>query len=281
MSPEVVRLEKHPASTPMQVFTSSRAGEPLGTIGIPCRDHINARTVMSLLTTDLRFAIEQQKTIPIVVLQGNALPWQRNELVNRMQGDWLLFIDDDMTWQPDAIARLVATQQEHDLDIVSGLCFRRVRPFHPTMYMREQPDEGLYAFREKWDEGEIVEVDATGMAFCLIHKRVFEMIADGPIPPFEERMAIGGPPPLFFHWYGTVGEDLDFCQTARKAGAKIWVDTSIQIGHVGEIEIGMNEYLHAMASRDVATVAAWREQNDKLGLPTMTAEEARERLGWQ
>lgn len=275
---ETIRLERNPGE-PLTVLTSSFPGSPIGTIGIPSREDISAFTATSLLTSDMNFAAD--RGVPrIEIIIGNVLPWQRNEIVNRMEGDWILFIDDDMVWRPDTIARLVATRDEHDLDIVGALCFRRAFPFQPTMYMREKPDEGLYNPREKWDEGEIVEVDATGMAFCLIHKRVFEMIA-GPIPPIEIRRKIGGPPPNFFHWYGSMGEDLRFCQDAKAAGARIWVDTSIEVGHVSKQVIGKDDFLSAIARRDVASQLERQKVNDEMGLPTMTPDEARERLGWQ
>lgn len=281
--PEVVRIPEARLEAPaeaMEVYTVSRAGEPLGTIGIPTRDHLNAATVASIISSDLRWAIELGRPIEFVILQGNVLTWQRNEIINRMRGDWVLFIDDDMTWPPDAISRIVRTREEHDFDILGGLCFRRAHPFQPTMYMREQADRGHYNFLESWSEGEIVEVDATGMAFCLVHKRVFEMMIEGPMPPFGVRMAMGGPPPNFFRWEGSYGEDLRFCQEAKAAGARIHVDTSIVIGHRAEVSIGPRDFLRAVAERTPAVQSARQRKNDQMGLPTMTPTEARERLGW-
>jgi len=279
--PEVVRMEKNPGEG-LTALTVSRPGDPIGTIGIPARDHIASLTMVSLLTSDMNFAIEAGRGVPkIEVMQGNVLPWQRNEIINRMQGDWVLFIDDDMVWRPDTIARLVATADEHDLDMVGALCFRRAFPFQPTMYMREKPDDGLYLPREWWDDGEIVEVDATGMAFILIRTRVFETYIDGPIPSYEERRKLGGPPPNFFHWYGSMGEDLRFCQEVKAKGVKIYVDTAIEVGHISEVTIGKDDFLSALARRDKASFLERKKLNDEMGLPTMSPEEARERLGWQ
>ena len=36
---------------------------------------------------------------------------------------------------------------------------------------------------------------------------------------------------------GTIGEDFWFCQEARKAGYKIFVDTSVPSGHLATIEV--------------------------------------------
>lgn len=278
MSPEIVRLEKNPAPS-MDVFAVQRPGEPIGSVAIPVRDHLNAATVTALVGTNFTW-VPKGETVDHNIVQGSILTSQRNECVQRMRGDWLLFIDDDMVWDADAVGRLVARRAEHDLDIVGGLCFRRAHPYQPTLYMRERPDDGAYNFLETWAEDEIVEVDATGMAFVLIHKRVFEMIAGGPMPPYEHRVREGGPPPNFFRWEGTLGEDLRFCQDAKAAGARIWVDTSIRIRHVSEVQIGHADFLAALAQRDEATYHARIELNDKMGLPTVSPEAAREALGW-
>jgi hypothetical protein len=179
-----------------------------------------------------------------------------------------------MVWRPDAVKRLIEVREEHDLDIVGGLCFRRSDPYQPTLYMREHPTEGAYNYLEAWDQ-DVVEVDATGMAFCLIHRRVFERIAGEPMPPLAERTR----PAAFFQWNGQTGEDLMFCQMAKASGSRIWVDTRIKIGHVGETEFGEEHYLYALARREPEVVEERRRINDQMGLPTVTPAEAKERLG--
>lgn len=277
MSPEIVRLEKNPAP-PMELYAMRREGEPIGSVCVPVRDHVNAATVTSLIMSDFRW-VDPGATVDFNIVQGSILTSQRNECVQRMRGDWILFIDDDMVWQPNAIQRIVAVRDEHDLDMVGGLCFRRADPYQPTLYMREQPNEGAYNFLESWQDG-VVEVDATGCAFLLIHKRVFEMIAGGPMPPHAERTRMGGPPPNFFRWEGTMGEDLRFCQDAKAAGARIWVDTRIEIEHVSEVRITRRDFLTQLALRGDETYAERVKLNGTMGLPTVSPQQARRELGW-
>jgi GT2 family glycosyltransferase len=247
----------------------------LGTIAIPVRDSLKTATVMSLLHSDFSFAVERGGVHRIFV-QGSILTTQRNELIQRMRGNWILFIDDDMTFPPDAIQKLVQTRDEHDLDVVSGLCFRRSYPFQPTLYFREQPTSGLYQSLEYWEEGEVIEVDATGMAFCLVTKRAIERIA-GPFPPLEERLA-GGPPPTFFTWTGIKGEDIQFCEDLKATGSKIFVDTAVQIGHIAEVEITARNFWQAIAEREKEAEQRLRRNNRRFGIKVMTAREARKRL---
>lgn len=256
--------------------------EPVGTIAIPTRDHMNAATARSLVFTALALPkmLGPESVIDFFIIQGSALVMQRNEAVQRMRGDWLIFIDDDMTWEPSDIQQLIEDAQENDLDMVGGLCFRRGEPYNPTLYMREAPTAGRYNFLESWDS-DIVEVDATGMAFVLIRLRVFERIAawnNELFPSAAERAA--SDPPDYFRWYGGLGEDLRFCQDAKAAGCRIFVDTRVKIGHVGERSIGHKQFLEELAMRDEATEAMRRVVNGEMGLPTVNAEDAKAELGW-
>jgi hypothetical protein len=265
----------------LEVLSSRAEGEPEGTIAMPVRDHVNAATMMSMLHSDWSFL--GGGTMDRAILQGSILTMQRNEAVQRMRGKYLLFIDDDMVWKPDAIGRLVATYEELLTQwatpfMVGGLCFRRTPPFQPTLYMRESPTAGQYNFLEEWPD-DIVEVDATGCAFLLIPVNVFEAIADSPMPPYEVRERMTGLP-SFFRWDKHYGEDLQFCQDAKTAGVRIFVDTRIEVGHIAEIEIRSEHFLRELATRSPVLYAQRLVVNKKMGLPTVSQEKARARLGW-
>ena len=272
---KIVTLDKAP-TTDLRVFGPAKDGEIIGTVALPVRDHINAATATAMFHTDWSF-LPPGKRIDHFIVQGNILTLQRNESVQRMTGDWLMFIDDDMVWEPDAIGKLIAAREEIDADILGALCYRRSTPHQPTMFMREGPTAGGYNYLESWDDG-FVEVDATGMAFVIIHKRVFEEIAGTPMPPYEVRRELG--PAGFFRWDGVLGEDLRFCQDAKEKGLRIFVDTRIEVGHMAEVEIRKRNFLIESLGRPPEVLEARRSINDKMGLPTLTSEEIKEELGW-
>lgn len=265
-------------------FLASRSqNEPIGTIALPLRDHVNGATVMSLMRIDWSF-LRPGENVDIEISMGSVLTLQRNDLVQKMRGQWLLFIDDDMVFEPQSIGQIVDTFYELDAQfaepvIVGGLCFRRAAPYYPTMYRREAPDHGGYRVIETWDK-EVVEVEATGAAFLLVPVTALEAIAETPQPPFEVRMQQGRPPG-FFRWQGIRGEDLQFCQDFKAAGGRIFVDTRIEIRHVSEVQVGKEHYLREMALRSEEEEAACRTANTLLGLPTLAAEAAAQKLGWQ
>jgi hypothetical protein len=130
---------------------------------------------------------------------------------------------------------------------------------------------------EVWPEDTAVEVDATGMAFTLITRRAIEAMVPG-WPTFEERQSM--PPPPVFKWTGELGEDFLFCREAKAAGLRIFVDTSVKVGHVAEITVDERAFFQQVATRPPDAEEARRVQLEGLGLKVMTADMARERLGW-
>lgn len=263
----------------MNVFTINENPEVkskcAGTIAMCTRDSIKAQTAISWLMSDLTF-LDSDQYVKRFIVQGHVLVAQRNECVARMEGDWILFIDDDMVWQPSAIREIIETQRKFDLDIVGGLCFQRGGFHQPTMFYQHPLGKG-YTWPDKWPEDAAVEVDATGMAFCLIHKRVFERILNHEFPPIEERNEL--PPPGFFKW-GDLGEDLMFCRDAQASGSKIFVDTSIKIGHIGETVYTEQDYFQGLLARTPEFSAARKTVLETIGKEVMTREEALEKLGW-
>jgi len=86
--------------------------------------------------------------------------------------------------------------------------------------------------------------------------------------------------PPIFEWTAHMGEDLRFMQQAKAADCKIFVDTRNKIGHMAEIPVSYDNFLEHLARRSREDEDMVRQINDKHGLPTMTADEAKERLGW-
>jgi glycosyltransferase involved in cell wall biosynthesis len=277
-----LRPGKHIDGTEMTVLKIDppAEGRCVGTIAMVTRDNVTAPTAISMLMTDLSF-LGPGEYIQRYIIQGNVLVFQRNLCIQMMDGDWLLFIDSDMAWQPSAVKTLVETQAKFDLDMVGGLCFQRSVPYQPTLYM-EAIDESLgYTFLEEWDEDAAVEVDATGMAFVLIHNRVFDRILEHNVGehwlPLEERKEHAPQP--FFKWDGKLGEDFRFCKEARQAGCHIFVDTSVKIDHLGITAVNENDFLREIAFRNDEQQKFREWQLATIDQKAITRDRAKERLG--
>lgn len=265
------------------------ARDCVGTVAMVTRDKVAAQTAISWLMTDLTWLKPGQYHKRYIV-QGNILTFQRNQCINDMEGDWIIFIDSDMAWQPEAMRVLIETRDKYDLDIVGGLCFQRGDPYQPTLYkeathaqLGPEANWSGYTFMERWPENAAVEVDATGMAFVLIHKRVFERILQHQVgsgfPDFEERKT--QVPAPFFRWEGGFGEDFLFCREAKEAGCKVFVDTSVKVGHVGDQMITEETFLRELVFRDPAASEFRAQVLEGIGEKILLREEAMEKLGWK
>lgn len=127
--------------------------------------------------------------------------------------DSLLFIDSDMVVPMDLVPRLI----EADKDIVSGLAFKRVPGYEPCIF--KKCDREGTEFYLDYPKG-LIEVQGVGMACTLIKRKVFEILQT----------------PYFFPM-PNIGEDLAFCVRAREAGYKIYCDTNLICGHVGNFVV--------------------------------------------
>ena len=134
--------------------------ECVGTIAMVTRGTVSAATAVSLMMDD-RTYLKPGQYIKRFIIVGNILTFQRNQCINEMEGDWILFIDSDMVWQPEATRVLVETREKFDLDMVGGLCFQRGDPYQPTMYKMAADDNHGYTFLERWAEDAAVDFRAS------------------------------------------------------------------------------------------------------------------------
>lgn len=156
--------------------------------------------------------------------------------------DWLLLIDADMQFPPDILDRLIEAADPQERPIVGGLCFA-VMGEHgleivPTLF-RWDTEQQNFTRVVDYPRDQLVEVAATGMACVLVHRTVFEKIAESYTPPwpwFAETVTGD-------QWGATLSEDVTFFYRAKLAGFPVFVDTSVKIGHVKPIVIDETLFL--------------------------------------
>lgn len=241
---------------------------PPGHFVVTTYGSIRGETAQCLMET--RSHSEKQGLVNVqwLMIPGTLVEKARNDAVRNMLRDpnagWLMFADGDMTWQPDALLRILGTAYGElpHADVVGGYCNLRGDLALPTI------DSGTGTW-ESWFPGSgTVEVMRTGAAFVLVKRRVFEGLKDPwyrvrvPARPIDfmaevdnfARMKFDGANPfrglLGREWErleqcamedpsttgdfvpGEVGEDSGFCDRARNAGFRIFVNTDIVTGHV-------------------------------------------------
>jgi GT2 family glycosyltransferase len=186
-----------------------------GTIAVPHGDFIPADSVHSLIS------LAKPAGVQICFNYGSGVSKARNNMVEAMRGDWLAFIDSDMTFPPNALLKLLEHLQHPAVDIVTGICYRKVPGYEPCIFKRVPGYALNYEVIADWPEDKLFEIDACGSAFVVIKRHVFE--------------ALKAP---HYSYHDFISEDLNFCRRAKEMGFRIWADPSINIGHVKAIPVG-------------------------------------------
>jgi len=154
---------------------------------------------------------------------GSMIYASRNDLATQavqIEADYVFWLDSDMAFQPDTLVRMMDTMQKNDLDILTGLYFRRVNPFTPVLFKKIEINGEACEWEEfdKIPDG-LFEVAACGFGCVLMKTDVF----------FDVHGKFNN----MFSPIGNNGEDISFCWRARECGYKIMCDPTVICGHVG------------------------------------------------
>ncbi len=187
-------------------------------VAVPINRPIEFRVFESFLT----MANNNRKHDFIFGLTQNSLVYDARETLTDMflktDADAIMWIDSDMVFHPDSIDLLY----RHNVPYVCAKAFKRVEPYQPCFYSTVRPLEDGQVYLEspvEYGEG-LLRIEGSGMACTLIRREVFEKLEK----------------PYFFPKNG-LGEDLTFCVKLKEAGIEMFVDTTIQFGHLAQIPI--------------------------------------------
>jgi hypothetical protein len=181
----------------------------------------------------------------------------RNEVVREFlvsPAEWLFFVDSDMGYSPDALDRLMEVADAKERPIVGGLCFgfgpvkdqlgaghSLIKHPFPTIFDIRETDDDI-GFQARWGyvPGAVQQCAATGAAMLLVHRSVFEAMAD----KFGEgcwfdRMRHPKAKKLW-------GEDTSFCVRAGMLNFPIFVHAGVETSHSKVIHVTQAVYMDAL-----------------------------------
>lgn len=183
----------------------------------------------------------------------------RNEQVRlflKSSAEWLFWIDTDMGFAPDSLDQLLAVAHPTDRPIVGGLCFamrdlvhdgmggRRNVPV-PTIYDWASDGNGQgFTARRHYPRDAVVQCSATGSAFVLVHRSVFEKIADTFLArgqAWYDKTTLT--PDTLDKGRTEISEDLSFCMRAAAVGCPTFVHTGVKTTHLKWVWLGEDRYL--------------------------------------
>ena len=189
-------------------------------IAVPSMDMVSARFAQSLTT------LKKVGQCTVSFYIGSLVYDSRNRLAAmavEMEADYILWFDSDMIFAPDTLERMMKVMDEHpEVDVLSGLYFRRGHPFTPVLFSKlEEGEGGMLEFEDYIDiPDELFEVAGCGFGCVLMRT---EMLLD--IAAKEG----GG---VWFTPICNAGEDCAFCIRARREGYRIFCDPNIHLGHM-------------------------------------------------
>ena len=187
-------------------------------IAVPCMDMVHTFFFASMLS------LRKPEGTEVAIASCSLVYESRHTLALKAinEGfDRVLWLDSDMTFDPDLLERLSA-DLDQGMDFVSGLYFTRKNPVQPCVYE--------VCRQRKKKTGEIVPVSES---FREIPDGLFEIegCGFGAVMMTADLIRSAGPLP-FFPTDG-FGEDLSFCRKVREAGRRLYCDSRIKVNHIG------------------------------------------------
>ena len=191
-------------------------------IAIPCMDSVYTEFLRALM------GLEISGEVQYTFAQSSLIYDARNQLAGvAIAGgfDRVLWIDSDMLLPPDLFRRL-SEHLDQGREFVTGLYFTRKPPIRPVIYkdlLLQQDDPRwptpVAVAYEDYPRDSLFRAKACGFGAVMTSTDLLKRLVDAYGTPFSP---IGG-------W----GEDLSFCIRAEAAGAELWCDSSIKLGHIG------------------------------------------------
>lgn len=213
----------------------------------------------SLLMTGATFTQSGIQMSAMMMFNESLIQRARNGLVKnflKTDGDYLMFIDADIGWNPHDILPMI----EADKDIICGIYPKKEINWHGV---KAAVEAGVPVEQLKHHSGALVvnlvdysgtvtvprkdplEIWNGGTGFMLIKRSVFEGLKDkvaaytNDVVDLNNSVNPGDQIHEFFAVSieeGTnrlLSEDYHFCMLARKHGYKVWAAPWVSLGHVG------------------------------------------------
>lgn len=228
-------------------------------IGFPVYDH---RAEISIVQEI--YACMHDPNNPVSILQyynGDSLiPRARNKIAQMFldsTNDYLMFIDSDIRFRKDHIARL----RSFDKPIVGGVYFKKKLPYEPVMnaFIRQ--------------EGPLAVMREIGTGFMMIRRDVLESMRDAdPENIYRYDRDEWDGEKWGYDWFKTgvknqryLSEDYYFCQEAAERGFATYLDQSIITQHIGRKDYPTSD------ANLMETVVNIVERNTHISNPAMMA----------
>lgn len=197
-------------------------------VGMPVYGRIPSHTTMSLAHTAYRCGAGGV-VLDICMEVRGIVTWARDAVLDSfLQSDArkLFWIDSDIVWEPDDFLKMVALSSRRD--IVCAAYPTKTDAVDFQIAGTDMPQEA--------DELGLIEIEALGLGFAIMDRKVCEDIASGTQHSYDTVLRRELPDVFRTDHVetGRRGEDIAFFDDLRALGHKVYLDPTITLGHVGE-----------------------------------------------
>ena len=182
------------------------------TIGFLSNRGVKLKTVKSI--SEMIVHSKEHELEIAIAGEGYTIAENRSYLAGqavRNGSHYLLMVDDDMTFPPDTLEKMLATGKQ----IVGVLSYSRMLPLKPTVVPVNEITDTLFECKE------------VGGGILLIDTTIFNAM---PQPWFDFK--------TFPFGQISQGEDAFFCAKSREMGYTVWCEPTIKIFHIGDYLYG-------------------------------------------
>ena len=207
-------------------------------LGLPCYDGKFEPEMLKGMSESIKVAMGKGYTLAQSYSSGSNICKMRAKAASsalETEATWLLFIDADTVFPRNgtAILDMIETMKRREIHILSGMYVGKQPPYSPIAYMTTP--EGTTEIREFPDSG-LMEVDSVGAGLLMIDTEVLRKV---------QRP--------WFKMDEVEGEDQYFCNKARAAGYKVWLDCALRLGHVGRYIYTVDDHVGFMSAELAGT----------------------------
>lgn len=174
-----------------------------------------------------------KRLLTLTMGQSPYIPDARSSICERFlkeSGDWLWFLDTDMGFPPNALARLLAVADPVERAIVSGYYLVRYDggEIHSTWLTVVPETNALHPIHDVPESG-LVKVASVGMGCTIIHRNVLEAVA---ADNSDDSWRFFGHDLVENDGRNVrLGEDVTFCLRAKRVGFSTYGLTDLRLDH--------------------------------------------------
>lgn len=157
----------------------------------------------------------------------------RNSLVDNMQGDWLLQLDTDVTFEPDLIWRMVQRMEKYGIDVLCGLYLYKSPPHPPVAYAWDPKKKEKFILGDWQKDCDLLQIKSAGAGCLLVRKSVFErMRSELKCSPFD----------IYFDGKVPLSEDHSFFERCWDLKIPVYAAPDLWVNHLKYKELTEKDY---------------------------------------